>query len=260
MDVERHGRVGELDLSRTVGWLTSVQPVRLPATATTPELVGDRLRAAPDDGIGYGMLRHLNAQAAPLLAQLPPAQVLFNYFGRFPAAQDHDWAPAPEADSIVPLPDPELGMSHVLALDTMCAETPDGPRLRATWSWAGGLDETAVHAIAREWEAALRELAARPEVWPLSPLQEGLFFHASYDTAELDVYTAQSALDFDHRLDLDALRAACATLLARNPSLRAGFTSEGVSGRCSSSPPRPSCRSRWSTCARMPTRTHGRGR
>jgi amino acid adenylation domain-containing protein/non-ribosomal peptide synthase protein (TIGR01720 family) len=243
VDVERHGREGELDLSRTIGWLTSVQPVRLPASADTPERVGELLAAAPDHGLGYGMLRHLNAQSAPLLAPLPPAQVLFNYFGRFPAARDEDWAPAPEADALALLPDDELGMSHVLALDTMCAETPDGPRLRATWTWAG-LDEADVRAIAEGWLAAVRDLAGArdrllgrlralagqpvEDVWPLSPLQEGLFFHAAYDTAELDVYTAQSAMDFDRRLDLPTLRAACATLLARNPSLRAGFTSDGV--------------------------------
>ncbi len=220
VDVERHGREGELDLSRTVGWLTSVQPVRLPATATTPEAVARALAAAPDHGIGYGMLRHLNAQAAPLLAQLPPAQVLFNYFGRFPAARHEDWAPAPEADALDLLPDPGMGTSHVLALDTMCAQTPDGPRLRATWTWTG-LDEADVRAIADAWLAALRELAGAhdrlldhlrtlagqpvEDVWPLSPLQEGLFFHAGYDTAGLDVYTAQSAMDFAERLDLDRL-------------------------------------------------------
>ncbi len=246
VDVERHGREGDLDLSRTVGWLTSVQPVRLPSTQD-PRRVHQVLEAAPDHGIGYGMLRYLNAQAAPLLAQLPTAQVLFNYFGRFPVAQRQDWAPAPEAPTL--LPDPDMGMSHVLQLDTVCAETPAGSRLRATWTWAGGLTEDDVHALAGHWRDAVRELSgdqplvtltpaelarlsSEPvdDVWPLSPLQEGLFFHAGYDTAELDVYTAQGALDFDRRLDLDRLRAACATLLARNPSLRAGFTSDGLPG------------------------------
>nr|WP_307795957.1 non-ribosomal peptide synthetase [Amycolatopsis sp. 195334CR] len=68
------------------------------------------------------------------------------------------------------------------------------------------------------------------EVWPLSPLQEGLFFHSAYDSSGIDVYTVQEAIDFDRRLDLDRLRSACATLLARHASLRAGFTSEGLSG------------------------------
>ncbi|GAB1509018.1 amino acid adenylation domain-containing protein [Actinophytocola sp. KF-1] len=225
VDVERHGREGDLDLSRTVGWLTSVQPVRLPAADTPGEqlrLVRRALSAAPDNGLGYGILRYLNPQSAPLLAALPSAQVLFNYFGRFPDARTEDWLPAPDAPTL--LPDPDMGMSHVLQLDTMCAETPDGPRLRATWSWTRDLTEEDVRALAGYWEEALAEQA--DEVWPLSPLQEGLYFHATYDTADIDVYTAQGALDFDRRIDLDRLRAACRTLLARNPSLRAGFTGD----------------------------------
>ncbi|MCE6995222.1 amino acid adenylation domain-containing protein [Saccharothrix sp. S26] len=73
--------------------------------------------------------------------------------------------------------------------------------------------------------------AALPEaedVWPLSPLQEGLYFHSSYDTGALDVYLSQETMDFAGRLDVDRLRRAGASLLARNPSLRAGFTSDGV--------------------------------
>ncbi|MGN5634527.1 amino acid adenylation domain-containing protein [Streptomyces sp. AC154] len=67
------------------------------------------------------------------------------------------------------------------------------------------------------------------DIWPLSPLQEGMYFHATYDAGEaLDVYLSQETLDFDHRVDADRLRAACRTLLARNAGLRAGFTADGL--------------------------------
>ncbi|GAA4800941.1 hypothetical protein GCM10023200_42210 [Actinomycetospora chlora] len=69
------------------------------------------------------------------------------------------------------------------------------------------------------------------EVWPLSPLQEGLFFHAGLDggpDGSADVYRIQEIVDLDHRLDEERLRAAVATLLARHDALRAGFTSEGL--------------------------------
>ncbi|MCA1654889.1 MAG: amino acid adenylation domain-containing protein, partial [Pseudonocardiaceae bacterium] len=80
--------------------------------------------------------------------------------------------------------------------------------------------------------AQIRRVSPVPvaEVWPLSPLQDGLFFHASFDGSAADVYTVQEAIDLDHRLDLDRLRASCAAVLARNPGLRAGFTSEGLGG------------------------------
>ncbi|MDL4819440.1 amino acid adenylation domain-containing protein [Actinomadura opuntiae] len=60
------------------------------------------------------------------------------------------------------------------------------------------------------------------DILPLSPLQQGLFFHALYDSGH-DVYTAQIAFDLRGPLDADALRAAAATLLRRHANLRAGF-------------------------------------
>ncbi|MEW1693118.1 amino acid adenylation domain-containing protein [Streptomyces sp. NPDC091265] len=67
------------------------------------------------------------------------------------------------------------------------------------------------------------------DIWPLSPLQEGMYFHATYDAGEaLDVYLSQETLDFDRRVDADRLRAACRALLARNTGLRAGFTADGL--------------------------------
>ncbi|MBF9133811.1 amino acid adenylation domain-containing protein, partial [Plantactinospora sp. S1510] len=313
VDLERHGREDlrpDLDLSRTVGWFTSVQPVRLPTGGDPVDVlraVGARLRAVPDRGLGYGMLRHLNAQAAPILAGLASAQVLFHYYGRFPGGTGADWTPAPESDAIATV-NGGLDLAHLLQVDAVSTETPTGPELTATWTWPDGLlAQRDVTELSAEWIAALRQLTAAipgphaaipgphaaipgphaaisdphaaisdphaaisdpraaipgpvtstveldgtvaglslsrdeidriartspvpvAEIWPLSPLQEGLYFHASYDTAARDVYTAQDAFDLDHRLDLDRLRRAGAALLARNPSMRAGFTSEGLS-------------------------------
>ncbi|MER7955984.1 amino acid adenylation domain-containing protein [Streptomyces sp. NPDC096030] len=89
----------------------------------------------------------------------------------------------------------------------------------------GGLELTA------EETARVEAVAGLPvaDVWPLSPLQEGMYFHATYDTGDaLDVYLSQETLDFDRPLDADRLRAACRALLERNASLRAGFTSDGL--------------------------------
>ncbi len=68
------------------------------------------------------------------------------------------------------------------------------------------------------------------DVWPLSPLQEGLLFHAAYDEdAPRDVYVGQRILDLDGVLHPDALRASWQALLDRHASLRAGFQNR-VSG------------------------------
>ncbi|MEU0922802.1 non-ribosomal peptide synthetase [Streptomyces malaysiensis] len=61
------------------------------------------------------------------------------------------------------------------------------------------------------------------DILPLSPLQEGLLFHAVYDTEAPDVYTMQFAFDLVGRVDLAALRAAAAALPRRHANLRAGF-------------------------------------
>jgi amino acid adenylation domain-containing protein/non-ribosomal peptide synthase protein (TIGR01720 family) len=260
VDVERHGReeiAPDVDLTRTVGWFTSVQPVRLDADGDL-RTIKERLRAAPDNGIGYGMLRYLNAQVAPLLATSAQAQVLFNYFGRFGAGRAADWQPSAEAVSV--RYDDDLALPYQVQLDVVCEETPTGPELVATWLWPSTADDDRVAELVDGWTAALRELAGTSagltpsdlitialtqaeidrvaevspvpveDIWPLAPLQEGIYFHAGYDQGELDVYTAQDTFDFDHRLDVDRLRTACAALLARHPSLRAGLTSDGLPG------------------------------
>ncbi|RSM89583.1 non-ribosomal peptide synthetase [Kibdelosporangium aridum] len=207
VDVERHGRE-EGDTSRTAGWFTSIQPIRLSPDDDVRQ-VQERLRSTSDNGLGYGMLRHLNAQTAPMLSRLPQAQVLFNYYGRVSSL-----GPAFASD-------PDLGMPYLLQVDAVCVDGPDGPRMTVTLT--GSLSEQDLTELAESWELPGRH----PEIWPLSPLQEGLFFHASYDQSALDVYTVQDAFELGHRVDVDRLRRAANTLLARNPNLRAGFTSEG---------------------------------
>ncbi|WP_329214363.1 amino acid adenylation domain-containing protein [Streptomyces sp. NBC_01485] len=61
------------------------------------------------------------------------------------------------------------------------------------------------------------------DVLPLSPLQEGILFHASFDERERDVYVAQLLLDLSGPLDAVRLRVAADAVLARHANLRAGF-------------------------------------
>ncbi|MQS39212.1 condensation domain-containing protein, partial [Streptomyces katsurahamanus] len=61
------------------------------------------------------------------------------------------------------------------------------------------------------------------DVWPLSPLQEGLLFHAAFDDQSPDVYQGQRMLELVGPLDIDRLRRSWKALLARHSSLRASF-------------------------------------
>ena len=61
------------------------------------------------------------------------------------------------------------------------------------------------------------------DVLPLTPMQQGMFFHAQYDESATDVYTGQLVLSLAGPLDAARLRTAAEALLARHANLRAGF-------------------------------------
>ena len=92
-NLEGHGRehiIEDVDLSRTVGWFTTIFPVLLEITATNNpadslKSVKEQLRRIPNRGIGYGLLRYLrgDAEIAARLEALPQAEVSFNYLGQF---------------------------------------------------------------------------------------------------------------------------------------------------------------------------------
>ncbi|HKR51480.1 MAG TPA: amino acid adenylation domain-containing protein, partial [Pseudonocardiaceae bacterium] len=168
VDLERHGReqiTAGVDLSRTVGRFTSIAPVRLPASAdvfSSLKVVTERLRGMPDSGIGYGMLRYANPQTAPVLANASQPQVLFNYVGRLDVGWLDEWGRAPESDSVVADPDAEMGVSHPLAVNAICIETPGGPQLQATFTYLTEVLSTKdTYELADAWAAALRELVSR---------------------------------------------------------------------------------------------------
>lgn len=90
VDVESHGRSDSeaLDLSRTVGWFTTVAPVSLRLLPQLPvdslKQVKETLRQMPNQGLSYGLLRYLSSDTAirTRLEQLPAAQIKFNYLGQ----------------------------------------------------------------------------------------------------------------------------------------------------------------------------------
>ncbi|MGW2566252.1 amino acid adenylation domain-containing protein [Streptomyces sp. NPDC001537] len=169
LDIERHGReeiADGLDLSRTVGWFTSVVPARLDLTEVDPadpaqvlKTVKEQLRSVPDHGIGHGLLRHLDPSNGPLLAALPTPEVGFNYLGRTARSADGDWSIAPEPlRNLGAVHDPAMPVAH--GLEITAVTTEDG-RLDTTWSWVPGIwSDNDVHTLADRW---LTELTAQAE-------------------------------------------------------------------------------------------------
>ncbi|MFF5078188.1 amino acid adenylation domain-containing protein [Actinoplanes sp. NPDC000266] len=240
IELEGHGRdTTDADLSRTVGWFTTEYPVRLSPGGTDPaaalKRVKEQLRAVPGNGAGYGLLRHqLDGLAEP--------QILFNYLGRFDGGGETSgaWAPIGGLGGDA---DPEMPLGRALEINASVL----GDRLTVALTYPDGvLTEEVVRELAGSWFAALAELATakggrtpsdlllagvtqeeidalEPEdVWPLSPLQEGLVFLAAL-AGTVDPYVVQQVLDLDGPVDPDRMRSAGQALLDRHPSLRAGF-------------------------------------
>ncbi|MEU7582077.1 amino acid adenylation domain-containing protein [Streptomyces sp. NPDC041068] len=204
VELEGHGReqIAEgLDLSRTVGWFTSVFPVGLDvgepdwaevwnggaACGDVLKRVKESLRALPDHGIGHGLLRHLNPQTAAVLAKAAAPRIGFNYLGRFTTEDGGDWSMETGGSGLTAAP--ETPLRHALELVAMTEDRAEGPVLVADWTWAGELlAEDDVRRLADDWFRALQALAAhaeRPEAggrtpsdFPLVPLTQ----------AEIDAY------------------------------------------------------------------------
>ncbi|MEV0677483.1 amino acid adenylation domain-containing protein [Actinosynnema sp. NPDC050436] len=278
VEVEGHGReqvVDDVDLSRTVGWFTSAFPLLLDpgeldradlwaaggSAGTAIKRIKEQLRALPDRGIGYGLLRYLNPQTVGALARHGTPQIGFNYLGRFASgAATGDWTLDAGSSVVGTGVSPDMPLRHVLAVTPVTEDGPGGPTLVADWLWADGLlSDEDVADIARTWFRALeafvehaalpgagghspsdfdlvaltegeiaaieREAGAVQDVLPLSPLQKGLLFQAEFDRDGADVYTLQVVVDVEGALDVGAFRAAAEALLRRHPNLRASFHS-----------------------------------
>jgi non-ribosomal peptide synthase protein (TIGR01720 family) len=181
VDVEGHGRVPlseGMDLSRTVGWFTSVHPVRLdaagtdyagvraggPAAGELLKRVKEQVRAVPDDGLGWGLLRYLSPRTRPDLAALPAAAVLFNYMGRLPTVPEgpqRPWEPVGESGGLSGTADGQMAATHELDASAVTEDLPGGPELTLSLSAPAALfSRETLDGLTRAWAAMLNGLAA----------------------------------------------------------------------------------------------------
>ncbi|MBX7554903.1 AMP-binding protein, partial [Streptomyces sp. tea 10] len=232
VDLEGHGRedlVEGADLSRTVGWFTSLHPVRLdpgtrdlaaleqggPEVGEAIKRIKEQLRTLPDNGIGFGLLRYLNHGTRDVLSDLIGPQISFNYLGRSASAgagEAAPWTPVADAEMVGGAdlsggrPDPQTPLTHALAVNAMTEDHPDGPRLLLVWSWPQTLlREADVREISSCFSRAVRALAAhagRRDIGGLTPSDLSLV-RLSQD--ELDAVTASveplDAADWDDEDD-----------------------------------------------------------
>ena len=218
----------------------------------------EQLRSLPE-GLSYGVLRYLTPEVE--LSGSDPV-IGFNYLGRLGAGagelSDQLWRISPDSLSAtgvvatIPMP-----LAHTVELNAATIDTEGGPFLHAGWSWASSvLEEAQVRRLSELWFEALAGICAHvraggggltpsdvvparlsqaqldelqrqyrvADVLPLTPLQQGLLFHArtAQGTGD-DVYAVQLDITITGALDRDRLGEAVHTVVGRHPHLVARF-------------------------------------
>ena len=220
--------------------------------------VKEQLRALPDP-LTYGVLRYLNPDVD--LPECDPP-IGFNYLGRLggaaaAAAADGLWRVSAENLSLTAAAAVPMPLAHTVELNAGTVDTEVGPHLQATWTWApSAVDGDQISRLSRLWFEALAGICAHvqhggggltpsdiaparlsqqqidelqqryeiADVLPLTPLQQGLLFHASTTQGGgEDVYAVQLDIALSGALDRHRLRAAVHTVVNRHPNLAARF-------------------------------------
>ena len=260
--LEGHGRDlsgHSLDVSRCVGWFTSMYPVVLEGDSTggwseTLVAVKERLRSIPDHGLGYGILNCLKG-LTDLRVRLP---VSFNYLGVFETSKDGLFQPADEPVRAV-VPD---HLAHDFGINLVC-HVQEGA-LRGELQYAGNLyRQERIEALASAFELALARIlegcmkqspvltasdgsvpgltqAAYAAIldkqgiraedveafWEATPMQAGILYHSLQHRHRGD-YCDQVRQVVRGRLDPDKFEAAWREVVKRHGVLRSGFWMEG---------------------------------
>jgi amino acid adenylation domain-containing protein/non-ribosomal peptide synthase protein (TIGR01720 family) len=167
VDLEGHGReelFDDIDVSRTVGWFTSVHPVMITAPdADQPwrqrvRAVRRQLRAIPDNGIGFGALRHLGPPDVRARLADTRAPIAFNYLGQWDSGDGEPDGLLRAVHGGIGREDPGLDPGDHLI--EVAGGAQDG-ELVFSWLYRPGrVDDTVVRTVADDFLTALRAIAA----------------------------------------------------------------------------------------------------
>ncbi|MFE2071224.1 condensation domain-containing protein, partial [Streptomyces sp. NPDC059467] len=190
VELEGHGReevVEGVDLSRTVGWFTSAYPLRIdPGVFDAGEVwaggaqagvvlkrVKEQVRSVPDRGLGFGLLRYLNAETGAVLERGARPEIGFNYLGRFSVGGGGAWQIAAESVALGSGLDPRMPVPHALEINAVVRDGEAGPCLQVSWSWVPGVlderDVVEVSGLFVEALAAITRHAADPAAGGYTP-------------------------------------------------------------------------------------------
>ena len=264
-NLEGHGRENlfeDVDVSRTVGWFTSIFPVRLELNDSgenwqpgeTLKSVKEQLRRIPQRGVGYGILRYLSGE--PALQSRPEPAMVFNYLGQFDRAVAGSKLLCFATENSGPWHSPKQKRRHVLEINSLVMND----RMKFGFTYSPGLrDEKKIQEFADRFLNALREviahcrlpdaggrtpsdfplarldqasldrlLAEQPgieDVYPLSPMQT-LFFSANQGSTQAVFDQWHCTLRGD--LNAEAFERAWNETIRRHTILRSTVVSAGL--------------------------------
>ncbi|MEH2133322.1 MAG: amino acid adenylation domain-containing protein [Nostoc sp.] len=166
-NLEGHGReeiIDGVDLSRTVGWFTTIFPVivelgNIDNLGTALKSVKEQLREIPNKGIGYGLLRYLNvdAEISAQLEEIPQAEISFNYLGQF--------AQVMNTSSLMQIANEPSGNSESLQGQRHCLIDINAiiinEKLQIDWTYSSNIHHhETIENIAQEFVETLQKLIA----------------------------------------------------------------------------------------------------
>jgi bacitracin synthase 3 len=262
--LEGHGReeiIPDVDISRTVGWFTSLYPVILevvPGEDLGRQIkeIKERLRQVPNKGIGCGILKYLthDEHKKDIVFQLAP-QISFNYLGQFDAGPDTMLlGRAKESTGHSRSPDGQrkyrwdiLGMVIDNTMEISVTYNKKQYK-RETLSrflahYKDRLEKITVFCLAREQgeptpsdfsykglsidtvDRLCRQYPVQ-DIYALTPTQEGMLFHERYETSS--AYFVQVSFRFQGRLSIPLLEKSLNQLFKRYDILRTAFVYEGL--------------------------------
>ncbi|WP_405125542.1 non-ribosomal peptide synthetase [Pseudomonas marginalis] len=260
IQLEGHGRESlfdDIDLTRSVGWFTSAYPLRLtPQTGRGDSIkaIKEQLRAVPHKGLGYGVLRYLaDDLCKQSMAALPSAQITFNYLGQFDQSFGADALFHPLDESAGLAHDPDAPLPNELSVDSQVY----GGELVLRWTFSRERhDPQVIQDLAQAYLAELQALVAHclednaggltpsdfplahlsqsqldslpvpagaiEDVYPLTPMQEGLLLHTLLEPGT-GLYYMQDRYRINSALDPERFAQAWQAVIARHEALRASF-------------------------------------
>ncbi len=262
VDLEGHGREDlfpDNDLSRTIGWFTSLFPVIFdPAGNLTRRIkhIKESLWQIPNKGLGYGLFKYYGTEAQrQILASLPKAQVVFNYLGQFDASFEEQTPWVLASEPMGDLMDQNVRQQHELSINShvyngeFCLDIDysEARYLRTTIEGLAKIFMTELRSVIAHCTSGVRgitpsdfpllridqhELDNLPipvglleDIYPLSPMQAGMLFHSLFDT-DKDIYVNQLRADID-RLSIERFKTVWQAVIDRHDILRTGFVQEG---------------------------------